>query len=167
MSLLPQSLCWIHLGADVDMKVQENQSYRSFPIDCTALTVVTCCDLQGDLPKTGLCFPFWKDFSFSQVNWTNFNKRKWSPTAVSIILHLHLSRVEPFERLTKTSKQSGRLCVDWCFYVVCVWAQCSLGSIVEPQSARAPSLRAGDAPNQELLSGVTDSAQPAVLRPVC
>lgn len=50
---------------------------------------------------------------------------------------------------------------------VCVRVQCSLGSIVEPQSARAPSLRAGDAPNQQLLSGVADSAQPALLWPVC
>lgn len=35
-----------------------------------------------------------------------------------------------------------------------------------PQSARAPRLRAGDAPNQQLLAGVTDPAQPALLRPV-
>lgn len=49
---------------------------------------------------------------------------------------------------------------------VCVRAQRSLGSIVEPQSARAPGLRVGDAPHQELLSGAADSAQPALLRPL-
>lgn len=48
----------------------------------------------------------------------------------------------------------------------CVWGQRSLGSIVEPESARAASLRAGGAPNQELLCGVTDSAQPPVVGPV-
>lgn len=52
-------------------------------------------------------------------------------------------------------------------FSVCVWAQRSLGSIVEPQSTWAPSLQAGDAPNQKLLSGVADSAQPADLRPLC
>lgn len=45
---------------------------------------------------------------------------------------------------------------------VCVRAQRSLGSIVEPRSARA-----GDAPDQELLAGAPDPAQPAVLRPLC
>lgn len=53
------------------------------------------------------------------------------------------------------------------FVCVCVRVQRSLGSAVEPQSARAPSLRAGDAPYQQLLSGVTDPAQPALLWPVC
>lgn len=48
----------------------------------------------------------------------------------------------------------------------CVWGRRSLGSIVEPGSARAASLRAGDAPNQELLCGVPDPAQPPVVRPV-
>ena len=48
----------------------------------------------------------------------------------------------------------------------CVWGRRSLGSIVEPESARAASLWAGGATHQELLCGVTDPAQPAVVRPV-
>lgn len=48
----------------------------------------------------------------------------------------------------------------------CAWGRRSLGSIVEPESARAPSLRAGEAPNQELLCGATDPAQPPAVRPV-
>lgn len=85
----------------------------------------------------------------------------------SYFICIRAIRVETFERVPQMSNQSGQLCVDWCFCVVCACVQCSLGSIVEPQSARAPSLRAGDAPDQQLLSGVADSAQPALLWPVC
>lgn len=140
--LLPQSLCWIHLGADValllydviwwfDLKFSSKpevsqlsnaggfhhttgrtalQHRLMWSSNNPPLWHADLCDLQADHPKTGL--PFRKDFSFSQVNWTHFNKRKWSPDAVSVILHLHLGRVEPFERLTKTSKQPGRWCAD-------------------------------------------------------
>ena len=51
--------------------------------------------------------------------------------------------------------------------VMCGWEQCSLGSIVEPQSARAASLWAGDATHQQLLPGSVHPAQPAFLRLVC
>lgn len=107
---------------------------------------VDISDHQGDLPKPGCYFPFWKNFSVSQINWTNPPNRRWRPDAVSDLACIgagwrHLN-IKDSLRL-----QSGRLCVDWCFCVVCVRVQCSLGSSVEPQSARAPSLRAGDAPN--------------------
>lgn len=125
-------------------------------------------DFHATHPKTGPHFPFWKDFSFSQVSRTILTTENGALMLYqSHFTCIWAARVEPSERLTKTSEQPGLLCVDWCFYVVCVRAQCSLGSIVAPQSARAPCLRAGDAPNQQLLSGVTDSAQPALLRPVC
>lgn len=68
------------------------------------------------------------------------------------------SNQDPYYRL---------LCEYWCFYVVCGQEQCSLGSIVEPQSGWTPGLWARVAPNQQLLPGVTDSAQPALLWPVC
>lgn len=77
--------------------------------------------------------------------------------------HLHPTCV-PAGGATSTARRDSEdsWFLDWCFCLECVRAQRSLGSIVEPRSARA-----GDAPDQELLPGARDPTQPAVLRPLC
>lgn len=83
--LLLQSLCWIHLGAVVFLPYQTVLLHIHWCWSCSSqpLWHVDISNHQGDLPKPGCNFPFWKNFSVSQINWMNPPNRRWRPDSVS------------------------------------------------------------------------------------